>query len=267
MKLCSHFLWITSYKYQRLAVYFYIYLGLNDMELEDFFALIHPAIAVIVVFPLIGIVTHRSWLVRQRRLQILGGEKSKIPPIVGAEHVEIGSLLSISVVGVTILGLAYPIFSKLIRNEILLKDPIRAITVIAVFIATIATFTLLFRIKTKNWRNIWATLTAIGLLVLGAQPEVYRRDFEWFFSHYYYGIAAAILMIVSVAMTQDIYKDKQNRWRNVHIILNCFALLLFIGQGMTGSRDLLSIPHTWQKSYLSKCDFANRTCPQLPPSN
>ncbi|HEY9609919.1 MAG TPA: DUF4079 family protein [Allocoleopsis sp.] len=38
-----------------------------------------------------------------------------------------------------------------------------------------------------------------------------------------------------------IYKDRSNGWRNVHIILNCFALLLFIGQGMTGTRDLFEI--------------------------
>jgi hypothetical protein len=69
-------------------------------------------------------------------------------------------------------------------------------------------------------------------------------------------------MIISVAITQDIYKDKQNRWRNIHIFLNCFALLLFIGQGMTGSRDLLAIPYTWQKEYLYKCDSKTRTCPK-----
>ncbi len=234
------------------------------MELEDFFALIHPAIAIIVVFPLIGIVTHRSWLVRQRRLQTIAGEKSKIPPIVGSEHVEIGNWLSISVVGVTLLGIAYPIISKFIRNDTFTKEPVRAVAVIAIFMATITVFALLFKAKIKNWRNIFATFTAIGLLVLGSQPEVFRRDNEWFFSHYYYGVVAAILMIISVAITQDIYKDKQNRWRNIHIILNCFALLLFVGQGMTGTRDLLSIPYTWQKSYLGKCNFSNRTCPQLP---
>ena len=39
----------------------------------------------------------------------------------------------------------------------------------------------------------------------------------------------------------DIYRDKSNLWRNIHIILSCLALLLFIGQGMTGSRDLFEI--------------------------
>ncbi|MEA5488654.1 MULTISPECIES: DUF4079 domain-containing protein [Pseudanabaena] len=232
------------------------------MELEDFFALVHPAIAVIVVFPLIGIVTNRAWLVRQRRLQVIDGEKSKIPPVVGSEHVAIGNWLSISVVGAALLGMAYPIFSKFLKNNVFSSDSLRASFVVAIFIATIASFTFLFKAKVKLGRTIFAALTSIGLIMLGAQPEVFRRDSEWFFSHYYYGIAAAILMIISVAITQDIYKDKQNRWRNIHIILNCFALLLFVGQGMTGARDLLSIPYNWQKEYLRSCDFKTRTCPK-----
>ena len=70
------------------------------MELQDTLALLHPAIAIIVVFPLIGIVLNRALLTRQRRLQVADGEKSKIPPVVGSEHVAIGNWLSRSVVGV-----------------------------------------------------------------------------------------------------------------------------------------------------------------------
>ena len=50
------------------------------MELQDIFALLHPAIAITVVFPLIGIVVNRALLTRQRRLQTKEGQKSKIPP-------------------------------------------------------------------------------------------------------------------------------------------------------------------------------------------
>ncbi|WP_293151639.1 MULTISPECIES: DUF4079 domain-containing protein [unclassified Microcoleus] len=232
------------------------------MELQDFFALLHPAIAIIVVFPLIGVVVNRALLTRQRRLQVVGGEKSKIPPVVGSEHVAIGSWLSGSVVGVALLGMAYPIFSKMLSNDTLNKEPFRVFFVIAIFLLSIASFTLLFKAKVKLWRGIFATLTGMGLIVLGFQPEIFRRDNEWFVSHYYYGITAALLMIFSVAIVQDIYQDKQNRWRTAHIILNCFALLLFIGQGMTGARDLLEIPLHWQEHYIYQCDFTNKTCPQ-----
>ena len=232
------------------------------MELQDIFALLHPAIAIIVVFPLIGIVLNRALLTRQRRLQVADGQKSKIPPVVGSEHVAIGNWLSRSVVGVALLGMAYPIFSKMLSNDILTKEPFRVFFVIAIFLLTIASFALLFKAKVKLWRGIFASLTGMGLIVLGFQPEIYRRDNEWFISHYYYGMTAALLMIFSVAIVQNIYQDKQNRWRTVHIILNCFALLLFIGQGMTGARDLLEIPLHWQEHYIYQCDFTNKTCPQ-----
>ena len=232
------------------------------MELQDTLAVLHPAIAIIVVFPLIGIVLNRALLTRQRRLQVADGEKSKIPPVVGSEHVAIGNWLSRSVVGVALLGMAYPIFSKMLSNDTLTKEPFRVFFALAIFLLSIASFTLLFKARVKLWKGIFATFTGMGLIILGSQPEIYRRDNEWFVSHYYYGITAALLMIFSVAIVQDIYQDKQNRWRTAHIILNCFALLLFIGQGMTGARDLLEIPLHWQEHYIYQCDFTNKTCSQ-----
>ncbi|HBY80267.1 MAG TPA: DUF4079 domain-containing protein, partial [Cyanobacteria bacterium UBA11148] len=59
------------------------------MEAIDFFALIHPVLAVVVVFPIIGIVVHFAWQTRQRRLQTSDGNKSTIPPVVGREHVKL----------------------------------------------------------------------------------------------------------------------------------------------------------------------------------
>lgn len=94
---------------------------------------------------------------------------------------------------------------------------------------------------------------------------MFRRSNEWYWSHYYIGITAALLMVFSLAIIEDIYKDRTNRWRNIHIILNCLALLLFVGQGMTGSRDLLEIPLSWQKSHIYQCNFDNKTCPQPAP--
>ncbi|MGL5035766.1 MAG: DUF4079 domain-containing protein [Microcystaceae cyanobacterium] len=233
------------------------------MEIQDIFALFHPAIAITVVFPLIGIVVNRALLTRQRRLASLAGEKSKIPPIVGSEHVAIGNWLSISVVAVALLGMAYPIFSKFIIKNAIAMEPFRVFFVIAMFGLSIASFVFLFKAKVKLWRGIFATLTGMGLILIGFQPEIYHRNNEWFISHYYYGILAALLMIFSVAIIPDIYQDRKQNWRKVHIILNCFALILFLGQGITGSRDLLEIPLHWQTKYIYKCDFTNKTCPQL----
>ncbi|MGB8702202.1 MAG: DUF4079 domain-containing protein, partial [Thermosynechococcaceae cyanobacterium] len=84
-----------------------------------------------------------------------------------------------------------------------------------------------------------------------------------------YGITAAILMIISLAILREIYQDKTQRWRNVHILLNSFALLLFIGQGITGTRALLEVPLTWQEPYINqlyKYQCAKNECTVQPPS-
>ncbi|MCC3512612.1 MAG: DUF4079 domain-containing protein [Microcoleus sp. PH2017_17_BER_D_A] len=218
------------------------------MEIKDFLALLHPVLAVAIVFPMLGIVLNMAWQTMQRRKQIASGDKSKIPPVVGSEHVKAGKILSGSVVGVTLLGLAYAIF-----EHILSKD---------VWSATIASLVMLYRSTPAMWRGVFATLTGAGLVILGAQDGVFRRTDEWYWSHYYIGIAAALLMVFSLAIVQDIYKDRSNRWRTVHVILNSIAVLLFLGQGMTGTRDLLEIPLSWQKPYIYSCDFPNKTCPK-----
>lgn len=233
------------------------------MDLKDALALLHPAIAVVIVFPLIGIVVNRAILVRQRRLVTKAGAKSKIPPVVSSEHVETGLWLSIAVVGVTLIGLAFAIISKMISKEVWTADPLRVVFVALMFVVTTASMTFLCLSKVTHWKVVFAVLTSMGLIVIGCQPEVYRLDQQWFISHYYYGVTSAILMIISVAITQDIYKDKSDRWRMAHIILNCLAMLLFIGQGITGSRDLLAIAPSWQQTYLKQCDYVAKNCPQF----
>jgi hypothetical protein len=235
------------------------------METSDLTALIHPAIAVAVVFPLIGIVVNYAWQTRQRRLQTEIEGKSKIAPVVGREHVELGRWLTGSVVGVTLIGFAYPIFRHILAEQVWSKNPSQVIFIVLMFAATIGSLAFLYRARQLHWRAVFATLTGMGLVVLGCQEGVYRRTNEWYWSHYYIGLTAALLMVFSLAILEDIYKDRSNTWRYVHIFVSCFALLLFVGQAMTGTRDLLEIPLSWQKPYIYQCDFANKTCPQPAP--
>jgi Protein of unknown function (DUF4079) len=239
------------------------------MNANDFLLLVHPIFAVAVVFPLIGMVVRMAWQTRQRRLIVATGSKSQIPAGVGKEHVDLGRWLSGSVVVLSLIGLAHPIGSKMLEHQTWTTELFRTIFVLIIFVATSSSLFFLYRSTEKMWRGIFATLTGMGLVILGSQPEIYRRESEWYISHYYYGIIAAMLMIFSLAIIQDIYQDRRNRWRNVHIILNCLALLLFIGQGFTGTRDLLEIPISWQKPYVEslyeyQCDKQN--CLIQPPT-
>lgn len=231
------------------------------VDTKDLLALLHPTLAVVLVYPLIGIVVHFAWQTRQRRLQTAAGEKSKIPPMVGPDHVRIGQWLTGSVVGISLVALAYVLFIDKPRSS-----AIEGILLALLFAATIASLVFLFRVSkrgSKLWRGVFATGAGMGLVVISAQEGVFRRTYEWYISHYYYGIAAALLMIFSLAIVQDIYRDRSHKWRMAHIILNCVAVLLFLGQGFTGSRDLLELPLDWQKPYVYQCSWSAKTCPQL----
>lgn len=230
------------------------------MGINDWLRLTHPALAVIVVFPLIGMVTNFAWQTRQRRLAVQAKEKSKIPPVVGKEHVNLGKWLTGSVVGLALLGLAHPIIKTIIKNNVLAESPGKVAFIAVMFVFTVGSLVCLYRATApqKLWRGLFAALSTAGLWILGAQDGVFRRGYEWQVSHYYYGMVAATLMIISLAILPEIYKSKT--WRKVHIVLNCIALLLFIGQGITGTRDLLEIPLSWQEPFIFGCDFANKTC-------
>lgn len=241
-----------------------------DLNLEDIVLLLHPAIAVTVVFPLIGMVVRMAWQTRARRLEVKAGNKSKIPPAAGQEHLQLGRWLTGAVVGIYFLGITFPIVETIVTNQVFAKEPQKVILIVLFYVATIASLVLLYRAQEKLWRGVFATLTGVGLVVLGFQDGVYRLDKYWYLSHFYYGLVAALLMVFSLAIVRDIYEDRANRWRMTHVVLNCVALLLFVGQGITGTRDLLEIPPSWQKSTIYQCNFDKasptyKTCPPLAP--
>ena len=224
------------------------YFGFTYLGKQDLFALIHPALVVTFVFPMVGIVTYFAWQTRQRRLAAKQN-KGKIPAIVGREHVKIGKWLATSVVVASLIALAYSIvYKSFIKQKLWQENNPQAILIILMFVATIASLVLLLKARTSSWRGVFATMTGMGLVIIGEQEGVWRLADEWYWSHHYFGIAVSLLMIFSIAILDDIYRDRTNTLRNIHIILNCLALLLFIGQGVTGARDLLEIPPVGKKA-------------------
>lgn len=67
------------------------------MNFIDMMALVHPALAIAIVFPIIGMVANLAWQTRQRCLQTADDGNSRIPPIVGSEHRKLGNWLTGSV--------------------------------------------------------------------------------------------------------------------------------------------------------------------------
>jgi MFS family permease len=220
------------------------------MTIQDWILLLHPAISVAVVFPLLGIVVNRALQTRNRRLQLAHDGKSKIPPVAGQEHVQIGQWLTGTIVGVTLLALAYDVVGHLLEDQLAQKQPIQTGLIVLSFGVAISSLAALYWARQRFWRGVFATLTGTSIVMLGCQEGVYRNTENWFKSHYYYGITATLLVIFSLAILPEIYKDRTNRWRTVHIVFNSIALLLFLGQSVTGTLSLLETPLHWQESYV-----------------
>ena len=107
-------------------------------------------------------------------------------------------------------------------------------------------------------------ITWIGVLTLGAQPEVWRLSDDplslaFWQSHYWAGVAVTGLMLFSLAARPEIFRDL--RLRRLHVTASVLAALLFVMQGITGTRDLLEIPLSWQKPAVYACDFDLQRCP------
>ncbi|UFP96256.1 DUF4079 domain-containing protein [Gloeobacter morelensis] len=234
------------------------------MDWTDAIRLLHPILAVTAVFPLLGVVCYFAWQTRQRRLQLAEGEKSKIPATSGPEHVNIARWLAGGVVVLALLGIGRPLFGKALTDQLWSVNPLLFTFILSTFAVTVAAFVLLYRVRDRLQSVVFAGITAVGILVLGFQDGIFRRDDMWYASHFYLGITATLLMIFSLVIVQNIYQDRTGRWRQAHIVLNSIALLLFVGQGITGARDLLEIPLGWQEPYVYKCDFDRRTCASPP---
>ncbi len=228
------------------------------MQLRDFLELIHPVLVITIVFPLVGLAVYFAWQTRQRRLQARTGQKPPGPALAGITHMRVGHYLTGAVVGVCLVALGFDTLDSAIQADAFVKEPVQMGFLGLMFIATLAALGFLYISRPWGWRLVFALLTEVGVLVLGFQdtlfnrPEqwIFRRDYEWQFSHFYSGLVVTTLMIISLGIVPQIYRS--SGWRTLHITLNTLALLFFLGQAMTGTRDLIEIPLTWQTPYIEQ---------------
>ena len=233
------------------------------MQTVDWLWLIHPALAVVVVYPLLGMVLRLARQTRDRRVL-----HCKLPPTVGRDHADLGQWLTAAVVGVVLIAETVVIATS--KPLVAFEGGMgRLVQLLLVLIGSVIAFAALWRVRKPPYRASFALLTWFGMIGLGLQPEVFRRsdnplDPVFWQSHFWGGIGLAGLMLLSLAVRPEIHRDL--RWRRLHLSLNVLATLIFLAQGLSGPRDLLEIPLSWQKPTIYSCDFQQRTCPPPAPS-
>ena len=229
----------------------------------DWLWILHPFLAVVLVYPLVGVVVRLAIQTRARRLQ-----NQKLPVTVGRDHSDLGRWLAAAVVLLVLVALSVVIGTKapLVQFE---GGLARAIQLVLVLFGTIVSLLALWRCTRPGLRLAFSLITWAGVLGLGAQPEVWRLSDNPFTpafwqSHYWAGVGVTGLMLFSLGARAEILRDI--RIRRLHVTANVLAALLFLTQGLTGTRDLLEIPLSWQKSTIYRCDFNAKTCPSLDPN-
>ena len=229
----------------------------------DWLWILHPFLAVVLVYPLIGVVVRLAVQTRARRLQ-----KQKLPVTVVRDHSDLGRWLAAAVVVLVLIALTVVIGTKapLAQFE---GGLARAIQLLLVLGGTIVSLLALWRCKRPGLRLAFSLITWAGVLGLGAQPEVWRLSDNPFTpafwqSNYWAGVGVTGLMLFSLGARAEILRDI--RILRLHVTANVLAAFLFLTQGLTGTRDLLEIPLSWQKSTIYACDFKAKTCPSLDPN-
>lgn len=204
--------------------------------------LLHPLLAVLAIYPLVGVAIFLGVQTGQRR----SGNRS-IPASVGSSHTELGLWLSNGLVVMVLVGLA----ASAISHTQGLMTPVghaRSFQLIIGFSGTaMCLLSLAFASETSTRLSL-AVLTWLGVISLAAQPELGHPlgnplHLSFWQGHTWPGIILTGIMLFAFAIRRE--TSCQRNWRRVHLILAIFASFLFVAQAVTGIRDLAtSRPHT-----------------------
>ena len=234
------------------------------MTAVDWLWILHPFMAVVLIYPLIGMVLRLGVQTRARRQKT----NPKLPPSVGRSHSDLGRWLAGGVVVIVLIALTVSIGTKAPLADFN-GGAARAAQLLLVLLGSALSLVALWRSKAPGLRLAFALITWMGVLSLGAQPEVWRLSDNpltsaFWQSHYWAGVGVTGLMLFSLGAQPEIVRDL--RLRRLHITASVLAAVLFALQGLTGTRDLLEIPLIWQKPAIYACDFQARTCPTAAPA-
>ena len=235
------------------------------MTAIDWFALLHPVLVVLFVYPVVGATIRLGILVRERRLGI-----TKQLPAVNREHADHGRWVTAGVVVAVLIALVFSFTARALDTDGgLVGGAGRGGLLVLASAGTLVALLALLKVKAAPLRACFGLLTWAGLLGLGAQPEIWRLSDNPFSagfwsSHYWSGVLLTGLFLFTLAARPEI--SRQPRWRRLHIAANLLVLVLLAVQAITGTRDLLEIPLSWQKPAIERCDFLRRVCPEPAPA-
>ena len=111
------------------------------MQTIDWLWILHPALAVVLIYPLIGMVARLGVQARSRRV-----EMAKLPPTTGRDHADLGQWLAAGVVLLVLVALTVVIATKQPPGSFEGGGG-RALQLLLVLIGTVVSLLTLWRVK------------------------------------------------------------------------------------------------------------------------
>ncbi len=214
----------------------------SGMTATDWFALLHPVLIILFVYPVVGATIRLGILARERRLDI-----NPLPPTVGVEHADHGRWVTSGVVVAVLIAMAssYAIGAAAGSATGAVAPPAWGPLVLA-GLGCLLSCLALWRAKGAGLRAGFALLCWLGLLGLGSQPALWHRGLDPFAtglwgSHYWSGVLLCGLLLFAMAAAPEILRYP--RMRRLHTAAAFLAALLLAVQAISGSRDLLAMAH------------------------
>jgi hypothetical protein len=204
------------------------------MTATDWFALLHPVVIILFVYPVVGATIRLGILARERRLDI-----NPLPPTVGVEHTDHGRWVTSGVVVAVLIGMA----ATFARGDVA-GSVGSSMALLLAGLGCLVSCLALWRAKGPWLRAGFALICWLGLLTLGAQPALWhlgRSPFDgspWG-SHYWSGVLLCGLLLFAMAAAPEILRSP--RMRRLHVSAAFLTALLLAVQAISGSRDLLGM--------------------------
>ena len=234
------------------------------MTALDWLALLHPVLVILFVYPVVGATIRLGILVREKRLGI-----TRQPDLVPVEHAAHGAWVTVGVVLAVWIALIYSLLAHALAVGVSQTGGLpRLLLLTLVAAGTLVALLTLLRVRRAVLRASFALLCWAGLLALGSQPEIWRLSDNplnggFWGSHYWSGVLLTGLLLFTTAARPEIIR--MPGLRRLHLGLNLLVMLLLAVQAITGTRDLLEMPLSWQSPAILSCDPHLRSCPRPPP--
>jgi hypothetical protein len=209
------------------------------MSALDWLALLHPALMILFVYPVVGATIRLGILVRERRLEI-----NPIPPTVPVEHADHGRWVTTGTVVAVLVALVWTFLERYGGHVSPMGGVRRLVPLMMLAGASLAGCLALWRLRRPGRRAAAALMTWGTLLLLGLQPEVWRLGDDplqpaFWASHFWSGWLLTGLLLFAMAAAPEI--ALRPALRRLHVMAAFLMAVLLAVQAITGCRDLVGL--------------------------